>query len=158
MTPPESSGVWRENPKPCCSLKSGQWRINRQGTFAAEELLDYSQSTVFLFAFLTWPLWGGCTICNDIEAEIDLLFVLQNSKLCIASWLSKNVCVRTLSRFQKPLTPSLLAIVVYVFCNVLNHLYFRLLIYNQTQLWLWLDKPSLPIKEARNMTESISFS
>lgn len=82
-------------------------------------------------------------MCNNIEAEIDLLFVLQSSKLCIASWLSKkNVCVRTFSRFQRPLNPSVLAVIVYVFCNVLNRLYLRLLIYNQTQLWL--DKPFFP--------------
>lgn len=56
LTPSEPFGIWRQ-PKVLSSLNPAQWRINRKGTFAAEELLDYSlidslHSVPFLFAFL----------------------------------------------------------------------------------------------------------
>ena len=56
LTPSEPFGIWRQ-PKVPSSLNPGQWRIDTKGTFAAEELLDYSlidslHSVPFLSAFL----------------------------------------------------------------------------------------------------------
>jgi hypothetical protein len=157
VTSSESSGVWRQSLKPHV--------LSNQGNGESIDRAHLLQRNHWIISWLTvCSLCPFCVLSSPGLCEVvaQCVIILRQKSTCCLSckaqnsvlhhgFQKKNVCVRTFSRFQRPLNPSVLAVIVYVFCNVLNRLYLRLLIYNQTQLWL--DKPFFPIEEARNMTK-----